>query len=254
MASGERTVRVYEELADWHDRQGQAQKRDRFLLLAADAALSAGNAAEAERFRGRLLEVNPHHLLRPYRSFTEALHSPDVGNYVSDLRQTHHPDDAERLLRLLRNGDASPQNPERTASSVPEQASQPSLDASRVAGDAIKVFRLRIEEEGGRLAGPAAQLPPPSPKPGKLAAAQHSPARPSSFPSRPTGSSGSGKSDNYPQAPVYTFAHPKPHESPVPDEDDSGDLAWVASALFWIVLSVGLLFAAYVMLRPLWPG
>ena len=46
-----------EELADWDERQGLDQLRDRFLVLAADAALSGGNAVEAERLRGRLLEL-----------------------------------------------------------------------------------------------------------------------------------------------------------------------------------------------------
>ena len=62
----ENLLRVYRELADWYERQRQPQMRDRFLVLAADAAQTAGRADEAERLRLRLLKVNPHHMLKPY--------------------------------------------------------------------------------------------------------------------------------------------------------------------------------------------
>src|SRR5262249_13715278 len=78
MANAAQPVRVYEELADWYDRQGQAKLRDWFLVLAADAALAGGRVDEAERLRGQLLYLNPHHLLKPFASFAEALKSPDV--------------------------------------------------------------------------------------------------------------------------------------------------------------------------------
>ena len=42
---------IYAELADQYDRLGQVSMRDRFLMLAADAALTAGRADEAERLR-----------------------------------------------------------------------------------------------------------------------------------------------------------------------------------------------------------
>ena len=35
-----RSLQVYEELATWYDRQGQAKLRDWFLVLAADLALT----------------------------------------------------------------------------------------------------------------------------------------------------------------------------------------------------------------------
>ena len=47
----ENLLRVYRELADWYERQRQPQMRDRFLMLAADAALAAGRPDEAERLR-----------------------------------------------------------------------------------------------------------------------------------------------------------------------------------------------------------
>src|SRR5438105_1343646 len=95
----EQTRQVYERLAEWYDREGQPKLRDWFLVLAADAAQTAGHAAEAERLRNRLLQRNPHHLLKPFASFAEALRSPDVQGYVADLRRTYPPAAAEQLLR-----------------------------------------------------------------------------------------------------------------------------------------------------------
>src|SRR6266849_4992682 len=108
MASAEQATRIYRELAEDYGRQGQAQMRDRFLVLAADAALAAGQQDEAERLRGRLLQHNPHHLLKPYSSFAEAMNSMDVQNYVSALRRNHPYEKAEHLLEGLRQGKARP--------------------------------------------------------------------------------------------------------------------------------------------------
>ena len=109
MPAGSEALRVYESLADWYERQAQAQMRDRFLLLAADTALAGGQPDEAERLRLRLLQHSPHHMLRPFASFAEALGSPDVQGYLSDLRQTYPPETAEQLLGSLRAGGADPE-------------------------------------------------------------------------------------------------------------------------------------------------
>jgi hypothetical protein len=96
--TADETIRLYEDLATLSDRQGQPQMHDRFLVLAADAAMSGGREDEAERVRRRLLQHNPHHLLKPYRSFAEAMQAPDVVSYVVALRRSH-PVDASRQLR-----------------------------------------------------------------------------------------------------------------------------------------------------------
>src|SRR5437588_10661186 len=102
MPNSERPTRVYEDLADWYDRTGQAKLRDCFLVLAADEALARGRPADAERLRNRLLQTNPHHLLKPFPSFAEALESPDVQSYVADLRRTYPPEAAATLLATQR--------------------------------------------------------------------------------------------------------------------------------------------------------
>jgi hypothetical protein len=107
MPSGKMTVQIYEELADREDSRDNPQMRDRFLILAADAALTAGTRDEAERLRSRLLTYNPHHLLRPYPSLIEAIKSPDVSSYIADLRHSYPPDEAFRLLEEMRAGQES---------------------------------------------------------------------------------------------------------------------------------------------------
>src|SRR5262245_63146051 len=111
MASAEQATQIYRELAEGYGRQGQAQMRDRFLVLAADAALAAGQKDEAERLRGRLLQHNPHHLLKPYSSFAEAMKSADVQNYVGALRRSHPYDKAETMLEELRKSGQHPAAP-----------------------------------------------------------------------------------------------------------------------------------------------
>ncbi len=93
----EATIRIYEELAELHERRREARQRDLFLVLAADTAHSAGQGERAERLRQRLLLANPHHLLRPFTSFAEALGSPDIQGLVEALRKQFPPDAAEQL-------------------------------------------------------------------------------------------------------------------------------------------------------------
>ena len=107
----ENLLRVYKELADCYERQRQPPMRDRFLVLAADAALLANRPDEAETLRLRLLKVNPHHLLKPYASFAQALKSPDVLTYIKDLRVDYPANVAEDLLRRLQTEDKRPPAP-----------------------------------------------------------------------------------------------------------------------------------------------
>src|SRR3954454_21336692 len=131
MANAEQTRRVYEQLADWYDHDGQPKLRDWFLVLAADTAQTAGQADEGERLRGRLLQRNPHHLLRPFASFAEALRSPDVQGYVADLRRTYPPAAAEQLLRT-QQGQESAAAPPREPAAPPARPPERPAAAPRV--------------------------------------------------------------------------------------------------------------------------
>src|SRR5438067_3723575 len=99
MSSQANILQVYKDLAECYERRGQAQMRDRFLVLAADAALAGGQADEADRLRLRLLQANPHHMLKPYASFDQAREAPDVETYVRNLRLNYPLEVAEDLLR-----------------------------------------------------------------------------------------------------------------------------------------------------------
>jgi hypothetical protein len=97
MRNPETMLRIYEELADRFARGKEARFRDQCLVLAADAALAANQQPEADRLRQRLLQVNPHHLLRPFASMAEAVQAPDVEEYIADLRRQWPPEFAEKL-------------------------------------------------------------------------------------------------------------------------------------------------------------
>jgi hypothetical protein len=102
MAVQDEVLQVYRDLANWYERHDQPQMRDRFLVLAADAAKSAGHDQEAERQRQRLLALNPQHLLRPYNSMAQALQAPDVQIYIRDLRLNYPLETARELLNNIR--------------------------------------------------------------------------------------------------------------------------------------------------------
>jgi hypothetical protein len=206
-------MQVYEELADWYDRQCQAKLRDWFLVLAADAAVALGRKAEAERLRQRLLHVNPHHLLKPFSSFAEALNSADVRGYIADLRSTYPPESAAQLLHSTHQQKASDQEPEPPLEKEPE----------------LKVFR-----------GKEAQPPPPAKKPDPSPAAPKIPlpvawTRPD-LPAalrRPRPEAGS---------------EPTPPEG----VESPGTLdRWLPLVLFFLMLAVGTALAFYSLVWPL---
>ncbi len=94
----EKTIQIYEDLADYFSRQKDARQRDVFLVLAADAAFALGRPDHAERLRLRLLQASPHSLLKPFSSFAEARKSPDIQLFLDDLRRQYPPQEAEKIL------------------------------------------------------------------------------------------------------------------------------------------------------------
>src|SRR5205807_405899 len=102
MFTSDDILHLYRDLADYHERQGLDQLRDRFLVLAAAAAQTTGQGDEAERLRQRLLKGNADHMLRGFTSMAQALRAPDVQTYLEDLRQEYPPRAAEDLLASVR--------------------------------------------------------------------------------------------------------------------------------------------------------
>src|SRR5439155_19117308 len=152
MAVSENSVRVYEELAEHHGRHNELRQRDLFLVLAADAAQTLGQREHAERIRQRLLAVNPHHLLKPFGSLAQALQSPDIQEFVADLRRQCPPETAEQMLEARRNGLPPPSS----AALIPAHADEPEL----------KVYRLQEAAEAAAVSPPPAPAPRgPAPRP-----------------------------------------------------------------------------------------
>src|SRR5262245_49993043 len=102
----EETQNLYEALAGRFDHHHEPRQRDILLVLAADAALTGGRGGEAERLRARLLQGNPHHLLKPFATMREALESSDIRDYVADLRRRFPTPHAQELLEKMRAKEA----------------------------------------------------------------------------------------------------------------------------------------------------
>ena len=234
MPSAADAVRIYRELAEWHQRQGQPQQRDRFLVLAADAALAAGQRDEAERLRHRLLQLNPHHLLKPYATFTEATRAGDVQSYLTALRQSHPWEAAERQLASLRADEAA------EAPGPPE------------AGPELQVFRMRHETEEKPPGPPRPrQAPPPQPRPVPSAVPLAEPAGP--VPAKPRAAPPPRPVARPDPFPVEAERHPLPARRPRPldpDEPAGGGGGVVPAVLFTVLLAAGVGLAVYTFARP----
>jgi len=142
MTAALQAVDIYRKLADWHHNHGQPQHRDRFLVLAADSAFAEGRADEAEALRQRLLRVNPHHLLKPFSSFGQALKSPDVQTYLSDLRRSYPVRVASDLLASLPG--KSDNSPQRSDKVLPPTLPVIDIGTPTDGADAALIDTLRV--------------------------------------------------------------------------------------------------------------
>jgi hypothetical protein len=245
MPATDRLILVYRELADWHERQGLAQLRDRFLMLAAAAAFSAGCSEEAEHLRRRLLCGNPHHMLRPYGSFGEAIHSADVQGYLDDLRRQYSLEKAESLLDSLRGYVPAPSHEE--TSYLPPTAGDIDIGpAPEDTTEPLKVYRMRDEpNELVPILPPwddAPQLSKPLPRSRPTRTML---PRPVAIPVRPS-------------ALRQPTARPMPAISDSPQDFDEASGGWVGGLLFVVVLAAAVSLALYTLAGPFlsagWPN
>jgi hypothetical protein len=249
------TLQVYKELADWYERQGQAAMRDRFLILAAEAAFSAGKSDEAERLRQRLLQGNPHHMLKPFSSFAQALQSTNIQIYIHDLQANYPAETAEGLLRNLRSGvppppTAAPMGAS-TLGELPQTAplieihDEPTLPLSPPA-EPLKVYPL------GNAPAPTRPSVPPA-KPTNLnRPSQRKPAPPPDRPSQLNTPSPRSQ----PTLPRSTrpLAAPDPVPPPPPPSEPAASAgAWLALLLFGMTVTAGVALAFYTFARPFLP-
>jgi hypothetical protein len=161
---------VYRELAEQYDRLGQVSMLDRFLILAADAALEAGQIGEAERMRLRLLQGTRHHMLRPYDSFAEATRSGDVQTYLHDLRTNYPPEIAQQLLDSLHGGEAEntpATSPDQTQGTVdpPSWSEEAIPEPARFIPPTAPLIDLASEQRGAPIAGTSPPLARPMAQP-----------------------------------------------------------------------------------------
>jgi hypothetical protein len=244
------SLAVYKELADHYERQKQPAMRDRFLVLAADAAWKAGQHEEAEQLRQRLLQVNPHHLLKPYSSFAQALEAPDVQTYVRDLRTNYPPELAEGLLRNVRPAATQPPVKDNPPTAVPvtaplmDLASEATLPLGATVDQPLKVYQVKDEPEEA----PARPAPAAPARPGPR---KDTPPKSGPYPARPaTPVPGAAR-----PSPAARPAPPAPLYAPLPPPPDAAAQsgAWLGPALGGLVVILGVALAAYALGRPFLP-
>ena len=252
------TLQVYKELADWYERQGQAAMRDRFLILAAEAAFSAGRPDEAERLRQRLLQGNPHHMLKPFSSFAQAMQSTNIQIYIHDLHANYPPETAEGLLQDLRGGVAPPPADtgpgENTLGTLPQTAplieirDEPTLPLGG-STESLKVYPLRDEPEATLPSSPPAKptnanRPSPrkaAPSPPKIAP----PERPSTL--------NTPAPRSQPTLPRSTRPAAAPVPLPPSPEPTAPAGAWLPLLLFGMTATAGVALAFFTLARPFLP-
>jgi hypothetical protein len=257
MSAGTQAALTYLKLSEFYNRKGQSQQRDRFLVLAADSAQAAGKTEDAEKLRQRLLKHNPHHLLRPYASFEQAMSSADVQSYVNDLRNSYPPRKAAEMLTAASQGSSAP-----AAQPKPLPPTQPVVDLDAEAGEhdadePLRVYRVSEEhapvpktsthgygERAARTTMPAAATKTQA----SLATAR-----------RPTTTARPGAPARAAVAPsVYSLA---PQRSPQAaglkqqhNDEAAADGAcggWVGTSLFVLVLATGLALSVYALAGPM---
>jgi len=246
-------LQVYKELADWYQRQGQSAMRDRFLVLAAEAAFSSGNPEEAERLRQRLLQGNPHHMLKPFSSFSQALQSTNIQVYIHDLQANYPPPTAETLLQDLRSSGAptSPAaNEEETLMGIGpprinpiiELRDEPTLPLG-APNEPLKVYSLRDE--------PKPAVPPAAPAKPAQANRPAPPASPSPAGKTKKKEVPAGNPPRPPAQPIPPRSAAPAVAPPPPETAPAG--AWLPLILFGMTVTAGIALAFYTLARPFLP-
>lgn len=228
-------VRVFRELASSFAQQGQDQLRDRFLVLAADAAREFNRADEAEVLRQRLLEHNPHHLLKPFASFEEAMQSEDVRSYVEGLRKKYPFDDSEQLLAEMHSGEPKfgPSEPKHH-DDIPDFGATPPREEAAV-------FRFQEETES--------PIPPPLPQ-ATAELRETIPFREESPLDQPSIQPSPFAQPEREPRPLVPAPLPEPEEA-ADDELTAG--SWLVTTLLVLVILAGVGLAFYTLARPFLP-
>lgn len=102
MPAPEQMLDLYLHLACAAEAEARPLTRDKFLILAAGVAQTAGYSGIAEDCRLRVLEHNPNHMLKYFGSVREALRSSEIRHYVRQLFRLYPFEKAEFLLAQYR--------------------------------------------------------------------------------------------------------------------------------------------------------
>jgi hypothetical protein len=92
---------VYLHLARASELRRRPHVRDRLFVLAAVIAADAGLPRIAAYCRHRVLQHNPHHMIRRWPSLAEALQDADFIYFLRHLQRRFPPEKAERMLEKL---------------------------------------------------------------------------------------------------------------------------------------------------------
>jgi len=92
---------VYLHLARASELRRRPHVRDRLILLSAVIAADNGLKRIAAYCRHRVLEHNPHHLVRRWPTMDEALRDPEFIHFLRHLQRRFPPETAERMLETL---------------------------------------------------------------------------------------------------------------------------------------------------------
>ncbi|MBV9121801.1 MAG: hypothetical protein JO112_00400, partial [Planctomycetes bacterium] len=221
---------------------------DRFLVLAADAAFSGGQLDEAERLRGRLLQLNPHHLLKPFASMEEAVRSTDVQNYIAGLRRTYPPETAENLLETARAKAREKKPP-------PPIGILPARGEPGRAPETVKAFKHKDAPAPEKNPTPHPEAPRHAPKPAPASSAPSPPPPPPIPATLNRSPAAAATMGPRPPAPPSPAARVSRASLPpvVPRLPVSPPANGLCTLLFFLLLVAGLLLAGFVLARPFLP-
>ena len=244
MATSQDPVVVYCQLAEAHHRLNHPQERDRFMVLAADAALATGRPEQAEDLRRALLHRNPNHLLRPYRSLSDAMQSHDLRAYVIQLRRNYPVEKAQTLLEQL--GDVPAETGgEDDEFVIPLDVDRPTAVTGLGQSSSSSVAASSpVHEEESVDKEPAASAP-----------VSKSPSWRSSAVSEPPPLPMPGSDDPSPGVFRLPPAPRGSRSSAGKDEDEeTGPESWVGTFLFLLVLAAAVAILIFTFVIPLMPS
>ena len=240
---------LYQQIAEGYQVQGKYQERDRFLVLALDAAHTAGQNSLAERLRTRLLELNPNHLIKPYPSVAAALQAQNFVTYLSQLRKNFPVSKAQSLLQEL--AVSQPTKPKRTMLAEPAfPMADPAEDRNAPTWSQMNLD-IRSRQQEQPVVRSLEPIPPPLPH---------------TIPLQPINDPLANVPSPVNNPVPFTFEAPKQHVSsmrrpeivPAPsrintDVIESPSGQWIGNILFVVMVLASLAVLSYIFVLPYYP-